>query len=288
MSDTPTPPEDAPRRASGETSVPPPLVPEAAAPAPRPRRFDWRPKVRWFAAEIVVVVAGVLIALALNAWWGARQDAAREQEYLRQLVEDLKETERDFERSEASQASRDAAATKLVRAFRSSSPPPADSVVLWSVLASWISIPSMVTGAADALVETGDLNLIRDDSLRSSITHYLNLVDRQLVYLERISEDANPHIWTLSGRVDYAHARILRRSPAELDAARRANPMFPIPEAPQQAFEPLDVEALIRDREAYTAIWNLWRLRNAGVVNRRRALEATVALREQVEAELDR
>lgn len=75
MTDTRTPPE-----ASG---VPPePLAPEAA---PRQRRFDWRPKARWFAAEIVVVVAGVLIALALNAWWQGRQDHALETHTLREL-----------------------------------------------------------------------------------------------------------------------------------------------------------------------------------------------------------
>ena len=39
----------------------------STSPAPRPPSWDWRPKLRWFAAEITVVVAGVLIALALNA-----------------------------------------------------------------------------------------------------------------------------------------------------------------------------------------------------------------------------
>lgn len=56
--------------------------PDPALPASPPRQWAWRPKLRWFAAEIVVVVAGVLIALALNAWWGARQDAAAERSYL--------------------------------------------------------------------------------------------------------------------------------------------------------------------------------------------------------------
>ncbi|WP_412069194.1 hypothetical protein [Rubrivirga sp. IMCC43871] len=65
--------------------TPPPSGPPPTAPAARPRRWDWRPTLRWFAAEIVVVVAGVLIALALNAWWQGRQDHALETHTLREL-----------------------------------------------------------------------------------------------------------------------------------------------------------------------------------------------------------
>jgi hypothetical protein len=234
------------------------------------------------------VVLGVLTAVALNAWWQGRQDAAREQEYLRQLVADLGQTEDNFERLEASLASRDAAATKLLRTFRSASIPPADSVTVWSVQASWMSKPGIVTGTAVALVETGDLNLIRNDSLRSSITMYIDRVDQQMEYMEANAEAARPHIVTLRERVDYVHARVVSRSPAEVDSARRSDPMFPIPEAPQRAFAPVDVEALLQDREAYTAIGILWGTRRAMAANRRNALAATVALREQIEAELDR
>lgn len=65
------------------------LAPEAATPpavtAPRRPGLEWRPKARWFAAEIVVVVTGVLIALAINAWWAARQQARDEQRLLSAL-----------------------------------------------------------------------------------------------------------------------------------------------------------------------------------------------------------
>lgn len=40
---------------------------------------SWIPKLRWFATEIVVVVAGVLIALALNAWWSQIQNTQKQQ-----------------------------------------------------------------------------------------------------------------------------------------------------------------------------------------------------------------
>lgn len=46
------------------------------------RRWEWRPKLRWFAAEILIVVCGVLIALALNAWWQGREQAREERRLL--------------------------------------------------------------------------------------------------------------------------------------------------------------------------------------------------------------
>ncbi len=281
--DTPTPPE-----ASGETSFPPLLAPEAAAPARRQRRVDWLPKLRWFGAEYLIVVLGVLTAVALNAWWQGQQDAAHEQDYLHQLLADLNQTEEHFERMGPWHGIRDVSAAKLVRSFRSGSTPPADSVVHWAWRASQVDRSTFVTGTATALVETGDLNLIRDDSLRSSITQYIDLIGEEKASMAHNDEDMSPYIATLSARVDFGDAEIARRSPAELDSLARARPFFPIPEAPQRAFTALDVEALFRDREAYTAMWNIWRLRDAMVGNRRRALRVTVALREQIEAALDR
>jgi hypothetical protein len=49
----------------------------------------WRPRLRWFAAEYLIVVLGVLTAVSLNAWWQGRQDAAAERNYLALISRDL-------------------------------------------------------------------------------------------------------------------------------------------------------------------------------------------------------
>ncbi|NNF57966.1 MAG: hypothetical protein HKN04_06960, partial [Rhodothermaceae bacterium] len=164
MSDAPTPP----------ASVPPPTDP-----TPRPRRVDWRPKLRWFGAEYLIVVLGVLTAVGLNAWWQGRQDAAREQAYLHQLVDDLQETRTQLEHTERILALQGASLGRLLRPYRSSSRPPGDSVLTWMGSFVFLQQPAFVTGTATALVETGDLNLIRNDSLRTAITSYLGRIDRQ-------------------------------------------------------------------------------------------------------------
>jgi hypothetical protein len=280
MSDTATPPE-----ASGETqptSVP--LAPEA----PRLGQFDWRPKVRWFAAEIVVVVAGVLIALALNAWWGARQGAAREQEYLHQLVEDLQETETLYERIERGWTRQGASAGKLLRPYRSSSRPPADSVLHWMSSFVFVQQSTFVTGTVTALVETGDLNLIRSDSLRSAITGYLGRIDMQVEYDVANSARIRDHLTALSGRVDMIEAGLTTHPPGLSDSLARADPAWPVPVAPERAFAPLDVEAFYRDREVYTALVNVMQRIYSMRISGAQTLAATVALREQIEAELTR
>ena len=40
------------------------------------------PKLRWFAAEYLIVVVGVLTAFGLSARLQSQQDAAKEREYL--------------------------------------------------------------------------------------------------------------------------------------------------------------------------------------------------------------
>ena len=61
---------------------------EATPANPRRRMIDWRKSGRWFAAEFLVVVTGVLVALAASAWWTARQEAIHEAQVLGRLHEE--------------------------------------------------------------------------------------------------------------------------------------------------------------------------------------------------------
>ena len=84
------------------TAPPPPFPPPAATPVPPPRprrprrRPDWRSRLRWFAAEFLVVVSGVLVALLVDSWWADRQAAAREVQVLERLHEEAESVVRYF------------------------------------------------------------------------------------------------------------------------------------------------------------------------------------------------
>lgn len=59
-----------------DTPIPPPSAEVPPPPTAPPRRWDWRKGATWFGAEFLVVVTGVLVALAVNAWWGDRSSGA--------------------------------------------------------------------------------------------------------------------------------------------------------------------------------------------------------------------
>jgi hypothetical protein len=136
---------------------------------PRHERRDWRAALRWFGAEFLVVVTGVLVALVLNAWWGDRQSVARERAYLREIHRDLELTDSSLARAVTGLQRTRHATASLLRASYSPSGVPRDSLVSWLFAAEYVSLPTYSTGAAEALLQAGDLSLVRDDSARLSV-----------------------------------------------------------------------------------------------------------------------
>ncbi|WP_412069184.1 hypothetical protein [Rubrivirga sp. IMCC43871] len=154
---------DTPLSAPDPGSATPPTDPTAP-----PRRWDWRPTLRWFAAEIVVVVAGVLIALALNAWWGDRQQAQEEHRLLASLLGEVEANEARVARIVAFHtALRQTATTLLEASANPASDVSADSAdQLLTDVSWWGSYTRLQTAVLDAAVQDGQLDLVRADSLR--------------------------------------------------------------------------------------------------------------------------
>ena len=296
MSDTPTPPEDAPRRASGETPISSPRAPQAQAPR---RKRPWTILGRlskaireqnWFAVvlELAIVVLGVVIGFQVTGWGQDRSDAAKEQTYLRQLEADLAETERDIEHTSATIALWDLATVRLLHAFRTPERPPMDSVYAWLRSATRINRVRPVDGTAQALIATGELSLIRNDSLRSAILSYLNTNQHQIALTDLQMEVFFQAVLSLNEHVDW-----LEGAPAEEDSAaavifREAFPYSFVPDGPTRTPFPTSSEALFQNREAYTAVQNLARMKRLMAGNRQYMIQRSRTLREQVEAELNR
>jgi hypothetical protein len=146
-----------------------------ASPAPLSLRrritlpqYGWRPKLRWFAAEIVVVVAGVLIALAINAWWAARQQAREELHLLAALLAEFSSNQpRLAELVAFHDEVKTTAQTLLALSADPQSSVSSDSVDrLLADVSWWSSYTTLESTVLDAAVEDGRLNLIRTDSLR--------------------------------------------------------------------------------------------------------------------------
>ncbi len=154
------------------SSEPPSVAPDPVT--ARPVRVEigagllartWRSAVREFA----LIVAGVLTALAAQAWWETRQERAREEAYLLQLVADARETERRLGVALAEEELAEISTRSIAEAVRSGGPLLEDSIRAWLTPPRWIfwySDPRPVLGTVASLLETGDLRVMRADKVR--------------------------------------------------------------------------------------------------------------------------
>lgn len=265
-----------------------------APPPPPSRRWrspavDWRPKARWLAAEIVVVVAGVLIALALDAWWQDRQAEAQERVYLHQLAADLEVTANRLEQSEAAMQVTMRRASNLLIAFTDPDGADRDSVTRWVAWVVWYQRPGLALGVARSL--TSDLSVVSDDSVRTAIFGLLTQADAYRAFDEA----------TFDAFIDYSNqlrpfAPMSARIRTYLGDPWADSYYSPLPFEPDQRVAySLDVDSFLRSREAYVVIDGLYdmaadlRAFQSGMLNRVREVQDVLAERGiRGEAEEDR
>jgi hypothetical protein len=146
----------------------------------------WRRFARTL-GEIAIVTAGILIAFALDAWWDNRVTAEREQIHLRALVSDFEQNVaalRELARMEEDVMSGSRELLKLARA-----PEPPATASLMALMNRVFNSRRYepVMGAYEALVNSGGLMLIRDESLRAALAEFAARVEGE--YAERWSDE---------------------------------------------------------------------------------------------------
>ncbi|MEM8601072.1 MAG: hypothetical protein AAGF99_14225 [Bacteroidota bacterium] len=262
-------------------------MPDPPPPAMSQRKWDWRPKLRWFAAEYFIVVLGVLTAVGINAWWQGRQNATREQVYLLQLVEDLRETERIMtERDARMDALTGGAVERLIVSFGLPERPPRDSVEAWLANVGYFATPRPVLGTVEALMASGDFGAIQDDALVSAIVAYYDVtreyVDDQLRQVDQggIQREA----------IRIRHLGELAVYRPEFDAQdsdEGTTDLITVPEEWATPF-PLDLDAFYSDPVVFRRLVILRWYVELTAGSRRVMRQSAADLREQVEAELNR
>ena len=299
MTNTPFPPE-----ASGDAPEPAPapgselLAPEARA--PRQRR-PWTILGRlsqavreqnWFVVglELVIVVLGVVIGFQVTAWGTERADRATEQTYLRQLAADLAETERLVAAEDSVRFARTLPlARKLLRSFGYAPKPPADSILTWFPDAWRFGFLRPVLGTASSLVSSGNIDLIRDDSLRSAIITYLDLNEELMEEQRLLRDNVEAAGQRITQRVDISEYALLTFSDSAREArSQRPNDVGLFPTGDWASPMPLDAEAFYADPLMYTSAWSLSLTLSQIESTHRQMRESAAELREQVEADLNR
>lgn len=159
---------------------------DGAAGPVRPRTRDRHGGARWFAAEFLVVVTGVLVALALNAWWQGRTDVAREQAYLRQLLEDFRANEQEIELFTRRELEVSASADRFYRAAHLPLAP-ADSLRRWLEGSLYLPRLRLRMATWEALIQSGEIRLIRSDGLRNRLIEFAGAMDNVEGRVEKLT-----------------------------------------------------------------------------------------------------
>lgn len=217
-------------------------------------------------AELAVIVAGVLIALAANSWWERRQEQNHAREYLEQLLVDVQTTERRLRSIIDTETQRlEAVSSVISRAFSGPWPQP-DSVEL----PTGYDYFEPLMGTLTALIQSGDLRLLRSDSIRFELIALSALIHETETGL-RHTESL---IWNSTERVAAGRARHSQ------SAARRGTNAG-------RGWGQVDVAGVLNDPEIISALQVQALATQVRIFNLGRLEEPTSRIIELLRAELN-
>lgn len=176
--------------------------------------------------EFIVVVLGILGALAVDSWWANQADRQTETAYLIRLRRDLERTRGAFEEDlEAHRGNAAAIRTALEELQTEPDPDGIEAVVdgLRHADALDVSYPFHTT--YEELVATGNLALISSDSLRQALGAYDREVRENLdwdewledLWLTAVSPDLYNHAIVSDISREDLRERIVWPSPFQMD-----------------------------------------------------------------------
>lgn len=241
---------------------------------PASRAFLSSHRLRAAAAEFLLILAGVLTALVVDAWRADRQDRQLERTSLQELLDETRANERQVAEALGTFTGIRQRTARLMLAARGSAPmPPADSLRRWNqmVIPTWTPI----TGTVRTLIETGQLRLVRNSAIRRAVA----TLDGRVAAVERRLQDND----------------LLRQEAARLRTARMIAHLRPgaVDEGPPEEQEngtgwwrSIDYPALLRDPQWQQAFATYHLVQNNYIRSLQLMQEPLAALRTLLEREL--
>ncbi len=137
------------------------------------RQIPW---LRVF-VEGVVIVGSILLAFGLQAWWEGRQEREEAHEIVVGLREEYVQHRAAIERFGDRWELHSRSVNRLLSEIRSESSPPvaAMDTMLWHVIFAGTFDPA--SGVRDALIASGELDLIQNPELRARLSAWKGLTD---------------------------------------------------------------------------------------------------------------
>jgi hypothetical protein len=145
-------------------------------------------RLGFFVAELVLVIVGVLVALAVDGWISDLHDRQTEGVYLELLARDIEGIRRQADLQIEFEIEKIDAAVRAYAALTTSDPRTKQAEI-GSSLAMLISRRTLSLSSAtyDQMVSSGHLQLIRNHELRNKIVRFFATMERN----ERITENNN-------------------------------------------------------------------------------------------------
>jgi hypothetical protein len=160
-------PVDSREGARGVEHTTPPA--QAAGPSPKlVSRIQWRRLV----GEFMVIVVGVLVALAVDSAAANRQEQRRASEYVTWILTDLRATADPLSAAIRIDEGIDSASAQLLRTLGRSPLPGPDSLIDIFGRLTPTAVLDPLVATVDALVESGDLRLLADPATRLALLKY--------------------------------------------------------------------------------------------------------------------
>lgn len=147
-----------------------------------PTKSPWPQRLRWFFAEITVVVAGILLALGLQSWWQERESHALGVVYQQQILSDLHLTRTTYQKALAADNQLRAATLRLSEALHQNTDSlQAAQAMQWLPWRSgWFYDPRPVFGNINSLINTGEIQRIQNPRIRASIIEHASIINGAL------------------------------------------------------------------------------------------------------------
>jgi hypothetical protein len=161
-----------------------------------------------FVAELVLVVAGILLALAIDGWVNDAHDRKSETVYLEFLARDIQEIRQraelqiEFERNQIETGAKAYGALSALD-------PATNKVELRRLLGTLSVRQTLILSSAtyNQMVSSGHLQLIRNKTFRDSLVRYFDRMER----IERVAERNNRDL------IDLVYTPFLMRAGISVD-----------------------------------------------------------------------
>lgn len=151
--------------------------------------------LRYAIGEILLVVIGILIALQVNNWNEARKERANEIKYLKNLKLDLKT---DLVNLDSMMVDRNTKISSAKKILTLQPPTTIEQLeefdkLLWNVF-GWTSFTPR-TNTLDELISSGNLNIIKNDSIKFYLLSTKDINERIIIYREHMRREYDNYLY---------------------------------------------------------------------------------------------